>query len=69
MGIHDRDYYRKDYARKNGMRYNERNATYSKLPVRPIVERRASNEIGLVAKILVSLAVAVVCAVVWRYFR
>ncbi|GKS89108.1 hypothetical protein [Acidovorax sp. SUPP2539] len=29
MGIEDRDYYRQDYARKNGMRYNERNATYS----------------------------------------
>lgn len=69
MGIQDRDYYRKDYARKNGMRYNERNATYSKLRVRPVVERRASNEIGLVGKILVSLAVAVFCAAVWRYFR
>lgn len=29
MGIEDRDYYREDYAKKNGMRYDARTATYS----------------------------------------
>ena len=29
MGIEDRDYYRESYAKKNGMRYNKRKATYS----------------------------------------
>lgn len=29
MGIEDRDWYREETARKNGMRYNARNATYS----------------------------------------
>lgn len=29
MGIEDRDYYREDYAQKNGMQYNSRNGTYS----------------------------------------
>lgn len=69
MGLHDRDYYREEYARKNGMRYNSRNATYSRVPVRKGVERRAANELGFVGKLLVSLAVAVVCAAVWRYFK
>lgn len=29
MGIEDRDWYREEHARKNGMRYNTKNATYS----------------------------------------
>jgi len=29
MGIQDRDYYREDYAKKNGMRYDASRATYS----------------------------------------
>jgi hypothetical protein len=29
MGMHDRDYYREDYAKKNGMSYQRKNATYS----------------------------------------
>lgn len=32
MGIEDRDYYREEYAKKTGMRYNKRSATYSKDP-------------------------------------
>lgn len=31
MGMHDRDYYRQDYAKKNGMVYNARKARYSPL--------------------------------------
>lgn len=29
MGIEDRDWYREASAKKNGMRYNKKNATYS----------------------------------------
>ena len=29
MGIEERDWYREEHARKNGMRYNVKNATYS----------------------------------------
>lgn len=29
MGIEDRDYYRQEYARKNGMHYDTKTATYS----------------------------------------
>ena len=29
MGLEDRDYYRENYAKKHGMHYNARNATYS----------------------------------------
>lgn len=29
MGIEDRDWYREEHARKNDMRYNTKNATYS----------------------------------------
>ncbi len=29
MGIEDRDWYREETAKKNGMRYNKKNATYS----------------------------------------
>ena len=29
MGMQDRDYYREDYAKKNGMVYDSRNATYA----------------------------------------
>ena len=28
MGMHDRDYYREDYARKQGMRYDAKTAKY-----------------------------------------
>lgn len=73
MGIEDRDYYRDDYARKNGMRYNARNATYRR---HVIMDRRNAkpdglrpNEFGFVGKLLISLAVAVICAAVWRYLR
>ena len=31
MGLEDRDYYRDDYAKKNGMRYNATKGTYSVL--------------------------------------
>lgn len=29
MGLEDRDWYREETARKSGMRYNSKNATYS----------------------------------------
>lgn len=29
MGIEDRDWYREETAKKNGLRYNKKNATYS----------------------------------------
>ncbi len=29
MGLEDRDYYREDYAKKNGMHYNATKGTYS----------------------------------------
>lgn len=32
MGLEDRDYYRENYAKKHGMRYNARNATYADDP-------------------------------------
>lgn len=28
MGIHDRDYYREDYAKKNGLKYDPKKARY-----------------------------------------
>lgn len=28
MGMHDRDYYREDYAKKNGKRYDARRGVY-----------------------------------------
>lgn len=73
MGFEDRDYFRDDYARKNGMRYNARNSTYSKHIMkgarisRP--DHRPANEFGLVGKVLISLVVVGICVVVWRYLR
>jgi len=69
MGLHDRDYYRDDYARKNGMRYNARNATYSRSPAQRRVQAKSANEFGFVGKLLISLAVLLICAVTWRYFK
>ncbi len=73
MGIEDRDYFRDDYARKNGMRYNARNSTYTKKVITDRVESGPEhlppNEFGFVGKLLISLAVAVICAAVWRYLR
>lgn len=73
MSIEDRDYYRDDYAKKNGMHYNARNATYSRadegLRRGPNRESLRAHEFGSVAKTLISVAVALVCLAVWRYLR
>lgn len=73
MGIEDRDYYRENYAKKSGMHYNARNATYSRadkgLSRGPNRENLRAHEFGSVAKALISVAVALVCLAVWRYLR
>lgn len=43
MGIQDRDWYREDYASKNGLRYNRRNATYSAQDQPVVVPESAEN--------------------------
>lgn len=100
MGIQDRDYYREDYARKNGMRYNKRSATYRADPshwredelkdvnrfspgqdstpdaVEPVFlgsypahRPLARNELSFVSKLFTTLAVALICAIAYRYLR
>lgn len=69
MGIEDRDYYRENYAKKNGMHYNARNATYSRSGEGSSRESLRAHEFGSVAKALISVAVALACLAVWRYLR
>jgi len=72
MGLEDRDYYREDYAKKNGMRYNARNATYRKISgVRPNDEltKRPVHEFSLIAKIAITFCVLFGAALIYRYLR
>ena len=41
MGIEDRDWYREETAKKNGLRYNRKNATYS--AAKGVVDSSQSN--------------------------
>ena len=71
MGMHDRDYYREDYASKNGMRYDKRNARYhwagfvkSQVPLSD--HQRLWRRNWMVLAVLVILVLAVVAF--QRYF-
>lgn len=72
MGLEDRDYYREDYAKKNGMRYNGRNATYSKASRMQAVEepiRNSGHEFSFLAKLVITLCVLLGSALAYRYLR
>lgn len=64
MGMHDRDWYREDYAQKNGMVYNKRTATYSsarrfaKGIKRQAIERPFLFKLALYVLALVAIVVA-----------
>lgn len=73
MGLEDRDYYREDYAKKNGMRYNARNATYRKTPGiqsnDELTRKPAAHEFSLIAKIAITFCVLLGAALIYRYLR
>jgi len=60
MGLYDRDYYREDYAEKNGLRYDRFSRTYRKPYVfNPMRKGRASkppSRLSILVKILVWVA-------------
>lgn len=75
MGLEDRDYYRDDYAKKNGMRYNAKNGTYRKAPD---YQEQASgssspvqpaNEFSFIGKLAITVCVFLGAALAYRYLR
>ena len=78
MSIHERDWYREEYASKNGMRYNKSNATYSaqELPVPDSNSVNAAHPALIVKgsphsslQLVVWLVAAVAFAAFYRYSR
>ncbi len=57
MGMQDRDYYREDYAKKNGMRYDRGTGKYF-YPSRFIIQKLAKWHPVLIAIITIAICVA-----------
>lgn len=67
MSIHERDYYREDYAKKNGMIYDSGNATYRIAPAKKKGRAvKPQTRLSILVKLLFWL---VVFAVLHAFFR
>lgn len=76
MGLEDRDYYREDYAKKNGMKYNPRNATYRSAQQNQDIPARRdepqspeANEYSFIGKFVMTVIVLSCAAMAYRYLR